>query len=443
MSVNIPETPKKRIVIIGAGFGGLKLAKKLVGSEYQIVLIDKNNYHQFQPLFYQVATSGIEPSSILFPLRKIFQKRKDVYIRVAEVYSVDPVKKELSTSLANVWYDYLVISTGVNSNFFGMKNMEKFAIPMKSVSEAMTLRNRILSNLEKAVTLFDKDANEKKILLNVVVVGGGPTGVEVAGAIAEMKKFVLPKDYPDLNFDLMQINLVEGSDSLLSVMSKHASKKALFYLERLGINVILNTRVTDYDGETLSFADGNPIKSKLVIWAAGISGEVPSGIPNESVGRGKRMLVDEFNKVKGFEDIYSIGDASIMSTANYPNGHPQVAQVAIQQGANLAKNFIAIAKGSEQKPFRYIDRGSMATIGRNRAVADLPFLKFSGFIAWLTWMFVHLMAILGVKNRLLIFVNWMWNYVTYDQSLRLILKAADGNKEKLPVPAEKTTISNN
>jgi len=424
MPVNIPETPQKRIVIIGAGFGGLKLAKKLIGSGYQIVLIDKNNYHQFQPLFYQVASAGIEPSSILFPLRKIFQKRKDVYIRVAEVYSVDPVKKVLQTSLDTVWYDVLVIATGVNSNFFGMKNMEEYAIPMKSVSEAMALRNRILMNLEKAVTLFDKDEEEKKSLLNVVVVGGGPTGVEISGAIAEMKKFVLPKDYPDLNFDLMQINLVEGSGAVLNSLSGHASEKALFYLKRLGIHVHLKTRVTDYDGENLSFADGNLIKSRLVIWAAGISGEVPSGIPNESVGRGKRMLVNEFNMLKGFDDIYSIGDSCIMSTPEFPNGHPQVAQVAIQQGINLAKNLIAMNKNAKLKPFRYIDRGSMATIGRNRAVADLPFLKFSGFIAWLTWMFVHLMAIVGVKNRLLIFINWMWNYMTYDQSLRLILWAS-------------------
>lgn len=438
MPVNIPETVRKRIVIIGAGFGGLKLAQKLVGSGYQIVLIDKNNYHQFQPLFYQVATSGIEPSSILFPLRKIFQKRKDVYIRVAEVYSVDPVKKELQTSLDTVWFDYLVIATGVNSNFFGMKNMAKFAVPMKSVSEAMALRNRILLNLERAVTLFDTDEEEKKNLLNVVVVGGGPTGVEVAGAIAEMKKFVLPKDYPDLNFDLMQINLVEGSGGLLAVMSKHASVKALFYLKRLGINVLLNTRVTDYDGEVLSFSDGNKIKSKLVIWAAGISGEVPDGIPPESVGRGKRMIVDEYNRLKGFDDIFSIGDAAVMSTTEYPNGHPQVAQGAIQQGANLAANFVALKKNRPLKPFGYIDRGSMATIGRNRAVADLSFLKFSGFIAWLTWMFVHLMAIVGVKNRLLIFVNWMWNYITYDQSLRLILRAAENKKEQPDEPvAEK------
>ena len=436
MSVNIPETAKKRIVIIGAGFGGLKIAKKLVGSGYQIVLIDKNNYHQFQPLFYQVASSGIEPSSILFPLRKIFQKRKDVYIRVAEVYSVDPEKKELHTSLDTVWYDYLIIATGVNSNFFGMKNMERFAIPMKSISEAMSLRNRILSNLEKAVTLFDQHEDEKKSLLNVVVVGGGPTGVEIAGAIAEMKNFVLPKDYPDLNLDLMQVSLVEGSPALLGSMSKHASEKSLFYLKRLGIHVHLNTRVIDYDGKVLRLGNGEQMHTQLVIWAAGISGIVPPGIPDESIGRSRRMLVDEYSKLKGFEDIFSIGDASVMSTSDYPNGHPQVAQVAIQQGANLAKNFKSMRKKTPLRAFKYIDRGSMATIGRNRAVADLPFLKFSGFIAWLTWMFVHLMAIVGVKNRLLIFINWMWNYLTYDQSLRLILWAARKEKSSPEIESE-------
>jgi NADH dehydrogenase len=428
MSVNIPETAKKRIVIIGAGFAGLKLAKKLVGSGYQIVLIDKNNYHQFQPLFYQVASSGLEPSSILFPLRKIFQSRKDVYIRVAEVYAVDTEKKEIQTSLDTVWYDYLVIATGVNSNFFGMKNLEKHAIPMKSVAEAMALRNRILTNLEKAVTLFDEFEEEKKALLNVVVVGGGPTGVEIAGAIAEMKEFVLPKDYPDLNMNLMQVSIIEGSPSLLASMSRHASEKSLFYLKRLKINVRTNTRVVDYDGEILKLGDGEEIKTKLVIWAAGISGVVPPGIPDESVGRARRILVDEFNLVKGLDDVFAIGDSSVMTTEDYPNGHPQVAQVAIQQGANLARNFKAIKKKADLNPFKYVDKGSMATIGRNRAVADLPFLKFSGFVAWLTWMFVHLMAIVGVKNRLLIFINWMWNYMTYDQSLRLILWAA--RKEK-------------
>jgi len=435
MPVNIPETAQKRIVIIGAGFGGLKLAQKLIGSGYQIVIIDKNNYHQFQPLFYQVATAGIEPSSILFPLRKIFQKQKDVYIRVAEVYSIDLKKKELQTSLEKVWYDYLVISTGANSNFFGMKNMEEYAIPMKSASEAMAMRNRLLQSFEKAVTL--RDQNARKALLNVIVVGGGPTGVEVAGAIAEMKKFVLPKDYPDLNFDAMQITLVEGSPALLGGMSEHASEKALFYLKRLGIKVIANTRVTDFDGSTLSFSDNTSIETKTVIWAAGISGIVPEGLPNESISRGKRILVDEFNRINGLEDIYAIGDVSVMPTLEFPNGHPQVAQVAIQQGRNLSQNFIKMKRNAALKPFEYIDRGSMATIGRNRAVADLSFIKFSGFIAWLTWMFVHLMAIVGVKNRLLIFINWMWNYLTYDQSLRLILWAAKKDPTKVISPLDR------
>jgi NADH dehydrogenase len=435
MPVNIPETAQKRIVIIGAGFAGLKLAQKLIGSGYQIVIIDKNNYHQFQPLFYQVATAGIEPSSILFPLRKIFQKQKDVYIRVAEVYSIDTEKKELLTSLDTVWYDYLVIATGANSNFFGMRNMEEFAIPMKSASEAMAMRNRLLQTFEKAVTL--RDQNVRKALMNIIVVGGGPTGVEVAGAIAEMKKFVLPKDYPDLNFDLMQITLIEGSATLLNGMSAHASEKAQYYLGKTGIKVMLNTRVIDYNGDTLTYDDNKKIETKTVIWAAGISAVVPNGLPAELISRGNRILVDEFNHIKGYDDVFAIGDVSLMPTDDYPNGHPQVAQVAIQQGVNLSRNFMLLKRKTSIKPFKYIDRGSMATIGRNLAVADFSFIKFSGFIAWLTWMFVHLMAIVGVKNRLLIFINWMWNYLTYDQSLRLILWAAKKDPDKVVSPLDR------
>jgi len=376
MPVNIPETAQKRIVIIGAGFAGLKLSQKLIGSGYQIVLIDKYNYHQFQPLFYQVATAGVEPSSILFPLRKIFQNRKDVYIRVGEVYSVDPFKKELQTSVDTVWYDYLVISTGVNSNYFSMKKMEEFAIPMKSASEAIALRNRLLQSFEKAVTL--RDQNARRALLNVIVVGGGPTGVEVAGAIAEMKKFVLPKDYPDLNFDIMKISLIEGSPSLLGGMSEHASKKALYYLKRLKINCILKSQGYDYEGSVLSIGD-QQIETKTVIWAAGISGEIPGGFPEKNIGRGNRLIVDEYNRIEEYEDIFAIGDVALMSTAEYPNGHPQVAQVAIQQGRNLAKNFIFLKRNWKLDKFKYIDRGSIATIGRNRAVADLSSIKFSGF----------------------------------------------------------------
>lgn len=436
MSVNIPETTKKRIVIIGAGFGGLKLAKKLVSTGYQVVLIDKNNYHQFQPLFYQVATSGIEPSSILFPLRKIFQKKQDFYIRIADVYSIDTVKKQLLTSLDVVWYDYLIIATGVKTNYFGMKNMETYSFPMKTISEAMALRNRILLNLEKAVTLFNHHQEEKESLLNIFVVGGGPTGVEVSGAIAEMKKFVLPKDYPDLDFNLMNITLVEGDPKLLGNMSENASKKALLYLQKMGVDVMLNTRVTDFDGEYISFADGTKIRTKLVIWAAGISGVVPPGIPDELIGRGRRILVDDYNRVKGFDDVFAIGDIALMINDDNPRGHAQVAQVAIQQGRNVARNFKAMLRNEKLKPFKYIDRGSMATIGRNRAVADLSFVRYGGFLAWMTWMFVHLMAILGVKNRLLIFINWMWNYITYDQSLRLILKAGDSTRKGVTAPVK-------
>ncbi|HLN73837.1 MAG: NAD(P)/FAD-dependent oxidoreductase [Methylococcaceae bacterium] len=436
MSVNIPETTKKRIVIIGAGFGGLRLAEKLVGSGYQVVLIDKNNYHQFQPLFYQVATSGIEPSSILFPLRKIFQNKQDFYIRIADVYSIDTVKKQLSTSLDVVWYDYLVIATGVKTNYFGMKNMETYSFPMKTISEAMALRNRILLNLEKAVTLFNHHEEEKESLLNIFVVGGGPTGVEVSGAIAEMKKFVLPKDYPDLDFNQMKITLVEGDPKLLGNMSENASKKSVQYLQKMGVDVMLNTRVTDFDGEYISFADGKKIKTKLVIWAAGISGVVPAGIAEEVVGRGRRIFVDDYNRVKGHDDVFAIGDIALMINDENPKGHPQVAQVAIQQGKNVARNFKAMIRNEKLKPFKYIDRGSLATIGRNRAVADLSFVKFGGFLAWMTWMFVHLMAILGVKNRLLIFINWMWNYITYDQSLRLILKAGDSTRKGVTAPVK-------
>ncbi len=435
MPVNIPETAQKRIVIIGAGFAGLKLAKKLIGSGYQIVIIDKNNYHQFQPLFYQVATSGIEPSSIIFPLRKIFQKQKDVYIRVAEIYSVDTRKKEIHTSLNTVWYDYLVIATGANSNFFGSINIEEHTIPMKSISEAMAMRNRLLQSFEKTVTL--RDQNARKALLNVILVGGGPTGVELAGAIAEMKKFVLPKDYPELNFDVMQITLIEGSNTLLRGMSDHASEKALSYLQKIGIKVMLNKRVKDFNGNVLTLDDNTQIETKTVIWAAGITGNIPDGFPIESVGPGKRILVDEFNRIKGYDDIFAIGDVALMMTKEYPEGHPQVAQVAIQQGRNLARNFIHLKNQSPLKPFRYIYRGSMATIGRNHAVADLSFIRFSGFIAWLTWMFVHLMAIVGVKNRLLIFINWMWNYLTYDQSLRIILWAAKKDPTKKISPLDR------
>ena len=426
MPINIPETEQKRVVIIGAGFAGLKLARKLYKEGFQIVLVDRNNYHQFQPLFYQVATSGLEPSSISFPLRKVFQKIKNVYIRVANVERILPEQKMLETSLGTVWYDYLVIATGATTNFFGNKSFEEYGVPMKSVSEALYLRNRILLNFEKAVTI--RDPKELRQLISVLVVGGGPTGVEVCGALAEMKKFVLPKDYPDLDFSTMEITLVEASPQLLGGMSKESGSKAKKYLEGLGIKVLLAHKVVGYDGKTVELEDHENFQTETLIWAAGIQGQMPEGISTEKLVRGNRIKVNRFNQVEGMDAIFALGDIAYMETENYPKGHPQVAQVALQQAQNLANNLVLEKQSKKWVNFEYKDKGSMATVGRNRAVVDLPFIKFSGPLAWLTWMFVHLMSIVGVKNRLVIFINWLWKYFTFDQSLRLILRASSDKK---------------
>ncbi len=426
MKAHLSETNQKRIVIIGGGFGGLKLARKLSNTNYQVVLIDKNNYHQFQPLFYQVATAGLEPSSISFPFRKIFQKSSNVLIRVAEIIRIVPEKNQLESNIGIINYDFLVIAIGADTNFFGNKQIMKHAIPMKSVSEALALRNTILQNYEDAV-LVDNDA-DREGLMNVVVVGGGPTGVEVSGTLAEMKNLVLPKDYPELDFKMMQVYLLEGSPRVLGAFSEQASLKAKEYLLKLGVNLKCNARVKDYDGQTISLEDGSTIKTNTLVWAAGIIGNKLEGLNESVIGRGNRIQVDRYNKVKDYNNIFAIGDVSFMTEETYPNGHPQVAQVAIQQGDLLAKNFILMAENKPLKQFSYKDLGSMATIGRNKAVADLGKIQFQGFFAWMIWMFVHLMSIVGIKNRVLIFINWAWNYVTFDQSLRLILKAK--TKEK-------------
>jgi NADH dehydrogenase len=420
MKANITETTKQRIVIIGGGFAGLQVARDLCDSNYQIVLLDKNNYHQFQPLFYQVATAGLEPSTISFPFRKIFQGKKNVHIRVAEVSEVYPEKNELETSIGIVNYHYLIIAIGADTNFFGNQKIMKYAYPMKSVSEALTLRNSILENYEKALTETDRE--KKKMLMNIVVVGGGPTGVEVSGTLAEMKKCILPKDYPELDFKMMQVYLLEGSQKVLNGMSENASEKAKQYLTELGVNVFLNSRVQDYDGENVFLEGGKQIATNTLVWAAGITGNKIQGLNPEVTGKGSRIKVDRKNNVEGYANIYAIGDIAFMTEEKYPNGHPQVAQVAIQQAKNLAKNFKSKETGEELKEFSYKDLGSMATIGRNKAVADLPKWKFSGFFAWLVWMFIHLMSIVGGKNRLFAFINWAWSYVTFDQSLRLIIK---------------------
>lgn len=421
MTPNIPETTKKRVVIIGAGFGGLKIARDLADSEdFQIVLIDKNNYHQFQPLFYQVATAGIEPSAISFPLRLAFHHYRDVHVRITEVTELRTDSQEIITQLGAIRYDYLILAIGADTNFFGQKNIQEKALPMKSVGEALGLRNRLLENFENALVSDSDDVRQG--LMTVVVVGGGPTGVEVSGTLAEMKRHVLPKDYPELDFNLMKVYIVESGEELLGPMSKNAQIKSKEYLEQLGVNVFLNTRVTDFDGKYAYLNNGEKIRTNNLVWAAGIKANFIEGLNPEILARGGRIKVNRYNQIEGYQNIFAIGDVAFMTEDAYPNGHPQVAQPAIQQGKLLSKNLPRLLRGNPLEEFTYKDLGSMATVGRNLAVVDLPFWRFQGFFAWLTWMFVHLMSIVGVKNRLLIFINWLWNYVTYDQSLRLIIK---------------------
>jgi len=415
--LNIPDSPHERIVIIGAGFAGLNIAKRLQKKNFQIVLIDKNNYHQFQPLFYQVAMAGLEPSSIVFPLRKAFQGRKNVHIRITEVSSINAEDKRIYTPLGDIYYDRLIIATGATTNFFGNKDFEKLTSPLKSLSEALALRNEILTDFEKA--LMTPDYEKRQGFIDIVIVGGGPTGVELAGSLAEMKKYILPKDYPELDENEVDIYLFQGGERLLMGMSQQASDKALQFLEKLDVKVELKKRVTAFDGTFVTTKDGQKIRAHKVIWAAGIKGNCIDGLEKCDIVRGNRYPVDQTHMIKGFNDIYALGDIAYMETEAYPKGHPQVAQVAIQQSVNLAKNFIK----NQNKPFKYKDLGSMATIGRNKAVCDLPNMKFTGFFAWVLWLFVHLMSLIGFKNKVFVMINWMWNYLTYDQSLRVIVNA--------------------
>lgn len=423
MAFNLPKTDKKRVVIVGGGFGGLKLANKLRNSDFQVVLVDRNNYHQFPPLIYQIASAGIEPSSISFPFRKIFQKRSNFFFRMAEVRSVFPEQNILQTSIGKVRYDYLVLAAGTTTNFFGNKNVEEHAIPMKNVSEAMGLRNALLENFERALTCASE--TERQELLNVVIVGGGATGVEVAGALSEMKNHVLPKDYPDMPSSLMNIYLIEAGTRLLPAMSEQTSQHVLNYLRKMGVNVLLNKMVTDYDHHRVILKDGSQIATRTFIWVSGVAAEKITNLDGEHLGRGARIIVDEHNRVKGFDNIFSIGDQCIMPEGdpNYPGGHPQLAQVAIQQGKLLARNLKALEKGKSLKPFRYRNLGAMATVGRNRAVAEFSTMKMAGFWAWIMWLVVHLRSILGIRNKSIVLFNWVWNYFSYAQSLRFIVYA--------------------
>lgn len=422
MKANIERTDKKRIVIVGGGLGGLELAFKLVDDDYQVVLIDKNNYHQFPPLIYQVASGGLEPSSISFPFRRLFQGKKDFFFRMAKVESVNTDKKIINTTVGEIDYDYLVMAFGAKTNFFGNKDIEATTLPMKSVSEAMRLRNTILRNLELALT--EEDPARKQALMNIVVVGGGASGVEIAGAVAEMKKNIIARDYPDLDSSQMHIYLVNAVDRLLSAMDPVSSKRAERDLKDLHVHIRQPQFATEYKGGILKTSAGLEIPTQTVIWVSGICANTVEGFPPESIGHAGRFLTDRFCRVKGVKDVYAIGDVSLVEgDEEYPLGHPQLAQVAMQQAKTVAKNFKAMSKGKELKPFKYKNLGVMATIGRNHAVAEISGKKFGGFPAWALWLVVHLRSILGVKNKTFILLNWVWNYINYKQSLRLILKA--------------------
>ena len=413
-----------KIVIVGAGFAGLKLARKLNNKPgVEVLLIDKFNYHQFQPLFYQVATAALDASNISFPLRKAFHKSRNVRIRIEEMQKVLPSENKILTNTEKISYDILVLALGADTNFFGNEKITENAFPMKSTVEALQIRHRLIQNFEDA--LLAKDPGQIKRLMNIVIVGGGPTGVEVAGALAEMKKYVLPKDYPELDFKNMNIYLLEGGPRTLASMSEKSSEDSCRYLHRLGVTIMTNTMVKDYDGEQVFLSDNKSIFSNTVIWAAGVKGNVPPGIESSLIVKGNRIKVDRHNKMEGSENVYVLGDLAYMETPKWPKGHPQVANVAINQADVLAKNLLLMERKSDNRyEFEYFDKGSMATVGRNLAVVDVPKPKmhFRGLVAWFIWMGLHLFLILGVKNRLIVFINWIYSYFTYDQSLRLIFR---------------------
>ena len=422
MRANIKRNEQRRVLVVGGGLGGLKLVSSLRDTDFQVVLVDKNNYNQFPPLIYQVASAGLEPSNISFPFRRLFQGWKNFFFRMAEVQHIDTEKKAIKTSIGTIHYDDLVLAAGATTNFFGNKNIEASALPMKSVSESMRLRNTILQNLERAET-EDNEAR-KQALMNIAIVGGGPSGVEIAGVLAEMKQTILPRDYPDLDTSCMHIYLINATPRLLGAMSERSSREAEKALKELGVEVMTNCMVTDYVDKELVLKDGQRISAETVIWVSGIKANNIDGIPTESIGHAGRILVDRFNRVKGLKDVYAIGDQCIVEGDEaYPYGHPQLAQVAIQQAKTLAKNLIRQEKGETEQPFSYHNLGTMATIGRKKAVVEIGKLKFGGFFAWLLWLIVHLRSILGVKNKTIVFLNWMWSYMNYKQSLRLILKA--------------------
>ncbi len=425
---NDPTAPL--VVIIGGGFAGLELAKKLSHKRFRVYLLDKHNYHTFQPLLYQVATGGLGSDAIAYPLRKVIGPMPNIAFRMAKVDRVDTEKKEVITDVGHFPYDYLVIATGSDTNFFGNQRLEQLSMPLKSIPEALNIRSYILQEFEKA--LVEQSITEKQRNLKFVIVGGGPTGVELAGAMAEIKRNVIKSDYRELDKELMNIHLVEAGPRLLSAMTPKSSESALEFLRKMGVDVRLNTAVKSYDGLELELENGEKMKTDTVIWSAGVKGNYLNGLDETTRVRGNRIQVDEYNKVKGEEFIFAIGDVASMSTENFPNGHPMVAPVAMQQAQLLGENLVKMQKGKAMKPFRYTDKGSMATIGRNKAVVDLPWFRFKGWFAWYVWMFVHLIMLVGFRNRLMVFVNWAWNYFSYERAIRLIIRPFKRNEEVKP-----------
>ncbi|MDO1446682.1 NAD(P)/FAD-dependent oxidoreductase [Rhodocytophaga aerolata] len=433
-TARIADIGKPRIIIVGGGFAGIELAKSLRQADAQVILIDKQNHHAFQPLLYQVATAGLEADSIVYPFRKIFEDQKNFYFRMAEVESVDTTRQIVHTTIGEITYDYLVIATGATTNYYGNEQIQEHAVPIKTIEDSIALRNKILSNFERA--LLTDDDEQMNSLIDYVIVGGGPTGVEIAGALAELKLHVFPQDYRELDFLKMDIHLIQSGPRLLNGMSEEASLKALDFLQELGVHVWLNCRVKSYDGYTVEFENGEKLITRTLIWAAGVCGMPIPGLREESVLKGNRLQVDIYNRVLGYKNIFAIGDVAAMITRATPQGHPMMAPPAMQQGKALGKNICCLLEGKPLKAFRYYDKGSMATIGRNKAVVDLNGYKTQGIIAWFVWMFVHLISIVGYRNRLVVLMNWMWSYFSYDKGIRLII----GNKKEKQVAREKEAM---
>lgn len=424
--LNIPDSSNPRVVIIGGGFAGVSIARKLKNKNFQVVLLDKHNYHNFQPLMYQVATGGLEAGSIAYPIRKIVKEHPEAFFRMTLVEKIDTENKKVITDIGTIYYDYVVIATGSTNNYFGNTEVEKNSMVMKTIPEALDIRSLMLENFELA--LQTNDMEERKALMNFVIVGAGPTGVELAGALAEMKNAVFPKDYPDLDISMMEINLVQGSDRVLDAMSKRSSKAAQKFLNDLGVKIHLKTIVTNYDGQTVTTKDGPSFKTQAMIWSAGVKGAPVDGVA-QAVDRATRIKVNEYNQVEGFTDVFALGDVAAMYGEKYQFGHPMMAQPAIQQGALLAENLERLVKKQSMKKFVYNDKGSMATIGRNKAVVDLPKLHFNGIFAWFVWMFVHLFSLIGFKNKVLVFWSWVYNYFVFDRESRVIIRPFRKNRD--------------